>query len=59
MELKSKSVFLTCGNPHPQFSSTTQFSLHFYRILEKGGGEEKDAGISTIPPLTGGLHAFG
>lgn len=52
-------MFLICGNPHPQFSSTTQCSLHFYKILEeekKWGG--KAAGIFTIPPLTRGLNTF-
>ena len=51
-------MFLICGNPHPQFSSTTQFSLHFYTILGEKKREEKDAGIVTIPPLTGGLHTL-
>lgn len=35
MALKSPSLLLICSNPRLQFSSTTQLSLHFYRILDK------------------------
>lgn len=49
-------VFLICGNPHPQFSSTTQFSLCFYRILEKNGGGSRWHFNNSS--LKGGLNAF-
>ena len=36
VELKSQSMFLICGNPHPPNSQVPpNLLLHFYRILEE------------------------
>lgn len=44
VELKSQSMFLICGNPHPPNSQVPpNLLLHFYRILEEkmeGGGKK-------------------
>lgn len=55
MALKSPSLWLICSNPRLQFSSTTQLSLHFYRILEKKSEGKQAAGILIIALLLVGL----
>lgn len=63
MELKSRSMFLICGNPHhpPNSQVPPNLLLDFYRILEekkKWRREGKDAGILTSLPLPGGRQAL-
>lgn len=55
MALKSPSLLLICSNPRLQFSSTTQLSLHFYRILDKKSEGKQAAGILVIALLLVGL----